>query len=600
MYSAGRAPRSRGGPDGDFSGVTRANVLMLSAAPVFPSRPAPPLPPRMDYSVTFARHFSRLVWLLLHEPTAIDEQKAALRALVTISKEGAVTMSTREWRLVVNDVLLPEALTGVQELAAQLTGHAVQQLAIDRSAAPADLLGVARILAGEAAPGDGGRAVEERLRALDAKTVRVTTAGLLGVNLDGMDASIVDADTFADVTPEPAVPQATDATSTVPVGEPKSGPAAIPPRTSGPVRQSGALDSSDFIDRSSGGAYLQFAAVPTPTGAAADLFAQLDGTHSVNVTTRLLDELVTMAENAQREGKQDTVGEVFYGVVRREAELPDSDQRRAFVMAVRRMAKPTLLRTVAQLLPRRREYQDEYMAVLTRTGEDGADALIVQLTNAQSLAERRVYFDSLLMLNAGIPALVHMLGDARWYVARNAADLLGEMQAAEAEGPLAELLKHDDDRVRRAAANALAKIGTPKAVQGLHLALRDTSPDVRKQAAAGLALRKGQKSANTLSRALDDEGDAEVQLEILRALGRLATPDAVQKLVKAAEPEGRLFKKKAVAYRVAAVRALGEARTPAALTTLQSLVNDREREVREAVFQVMVQAGSGNPEKAGT
>jgi HEAT repeat protein len=263
------------------------------------------------------------------------------------------------------------------------------------------------------------------------------------------------------------------------------------------------------------------------------------------------------------------------------------------------MAKPTLLRTVAQLLPRRREYQDEYMAVLTRTGEDGADALIEQLTNAQSLAERRVYFDSLLLLNAGIPALVHMLGDARWYVARNAADLLGEMQAAEAEGPLAELLKHDDDRVRRAAANALAKIGTPKAVQGLHVALRDTSPDVRKQAAAGLALRKGQKSANTLSRALDDEGDAEVQLEILRALGRLATPDAVQKLVKAAEPEGRLFKKKAVAYRVAAVRALGEARTPAALTALQSLVNDREREVREAVFQVMVQAGSGNPEKAG-
>ena len=29
--------------------------------------------------------------------------------------------------------------------------------------------------------------------------------------------------------------------------------------------------------------------MPTPTGAAADLFDQLDGTHSVNVTTRLLD-----------------------------------------------------------------------------------------------------------------------------------------------------------------------------------------------------------------------------------------------------------------------------------------------------------------------
>ena len=546
----------------------------------------------MDYSVTFARHFSRLVWLLLHESANVNEQKAALRALVTISKEGAVTLTTRGHGLVVNDSPLPEALTGVQDLAAQLIGHAVQQLVVDQSAAPADLLGVARILASEPTPGDGGRAVEERLRALDARTVRVTTSGLLGVNLGEMDDSIIEAGEAA------SAPQAAAEAPAAPA-RPPSGDVPVVPgtrpqgeRTSGP----GGAMGEGFV----GGAYLPFAAVPTPTGAAADLFSQLDGTHSVNVTTRLLDELVTMAENAQREGRIDTVGEVFYGVVRRESELPDADLKRAYVMAVRRMAKPTLLRAVAQLLPKRREYQDEYMAVLTRTGEDGADALIEQLTNAQSLAERRVYFDALLQLNSGIPALVHMLGDARWYVARNAADLLGEMQAAEAEGPLADLLKHDDDRVRRAAANALAKIGTPKAVQGLHVALKDSSPDVRKQAAAGLALRKGQKSANTLSRALDDEGDSEVQLEILRALGRLATPDAVQKLVKAAEPEGRLFKKKNVAYRVAAVRALGEARTPAALTTLQSLVNDKEREVREAVFQVIVQAGQpGSSEKAG-
>ena len=548
----------------------------------------------MDYSVTFARHFSRLVWLLLHEPANVNEQKAALRALVTISKEGAVTLTTRDHGLVVNGNPLPEALTGVQDLAAQLVGHAVQQLEVDQTAAPADLLGAARILASEAVPGDGGRAVEERLRALDAKTVRVTTSGLLGVNLGDMDESLIDGDGTpeaaqpADATPAPVVPGTRRPSGDAPaVAEPR--PAGE--RTSGP----GAAMGEGFV----GGAYLPFAAVPTPTGAAADLFNQMDGTHSVNVTTRLLDELVTMAENAQREGRLDTVGEVFYGVVRREGELPDADLKRAYVMAVRRMAKPTLLRAVAQLLPKRREYHEEYMAVLTRTGEDGADALIEQLTNAQSLAERRVYFDALLQLNSGIPALVHMLGDARWYVARNAADLLGEMQAAEAEGPLGDLLKHDDDRVRRAAANALAKIGTPKAVQGLHVALKDSSPDVRKQAASGLALRKGQKSANTLSRALDDEADAEVQLEILRALGRLATPDAVQKLVKAAEPEGRLFKKKNVAYRVAAVRALGEARTPAALTTLQSLVNDKEREVREAVFQVIVQAGQGNPEKAG-
>ena len=256
------------------------------------------------------------------------------------------------------------------------------------------------------------------------------------------------------------------------------------------------------------------------------------------------------------------------------------------------MAKPTLLRAVAQMLPRRRDRIEDYMAILTRTGEDGADALIEQLTNAASLSDRRVYFDALVQLNAGVSALVHMLGDARWYVARNAADLLGEMNAVEAEGPLSELLKHDDDRVRRAAATSLAKLGTPRAVQALHVALRDTSPEVRKQAAAGLSARKGQKSAVTLAKALDEEQDTEVQLELLKALGRLATPDAVQKLIKAAEPEGRLFKKKSTTYRVAAVRALADARTPAALTMLQTLAKDREREVSDAAIQVMVQGFS--------
>ena len=116
----------------------------------------------MDQSVTFARHFSRLVWLLLHEPKGVDEQKAALLALVTISKEGAVTLGTREMRLLANDTLVPEALSGVPDLAAQLIGHSVQALQVERAAAAADLLGVARILAAEPAPGGDGQAIASR------------------------------------------------------------------------------------------------------------------------------------------------------------------------------------------------------------------------------------------------------------------------------------------------------------------------------------------------------------------------------------------------------------------------------------------------------
>ncbi len=531
----------------------------------------------MDYSVTFARHFSRLVWLLLNESANIDEQKAALRATVTVSKDGPVVFAARDWRLTINGVALADALTGVQDLTAQMIGHAVREIRVDRAASAADLLGLARILAAQPVPGDGGEAAKARITALGAKSIHIEIAGVEGVMPVRTTGSVA----AVSATPDAA----------------KSNGAA--PQTAGDVaaaaRRPRATPQPDvshgFIGEDSG-SYLAFAAQQQPKGSAGDLLQQLDATKSANIATRLLDDLVTVIENAAREGKHDTVATSFHGVVAREAALAENDLKRAYVMALRRLTKPTLLRAVATMLPRRREKHDDYMLVLARCGEDGADALIDQLTSAQSLSDRRVFFDALVQLNAGVPALIHMLGDARWYVARNAADLLGEMQAEQAQAPLSELLKHDDDRVRRAAITALAKLSSPKALDSLRVAMRDNSPQVRMQAASGMGTRKGLRSAGTLTKALDAEEDQEVQLAIVAALGRLATTDAVQRLIKAAEPAGGIFKKKPTAIRVAAVQALGEARTPAAQNALQHLLDDKDKEVKQAVFRLLMQGGA--------
>src|SRR5687767_10290831 len=110
----------------------------------------------MDYSATFARHFSRLVSLLLHEVGNLDEQKVALRAMVAISKNGPVTLEAQDRQLRANDIPVPGALTGVQDVAAQMTAHSLLKIQIGEKSGPADLLGVARIIATEAKPGDGG------------------------------------------------------------------------------------------------------------------------------------------------------------------------------------------------------------------------------------------------------------------------------------------------------------------------------------------------------------------------------------------------------------------------------------------------------------
>jgi HEAT repeat protein len=337
-----------------------------------------------------------------------------------------------------------------------------------------------------------------------------------------------------------------------------------------------------------GGMFAQFAATRAPTASHRDLLALLDQSSGVNVLTQVLDDLVAIAESGARDARAAVVCEILCRVTRREPQVHEFEAKRAFVMAQRRLAKPMLLRAIVQELPHAGDQRDAFIAVLTRAGEDGADALIEQIAAISGQNERRVHFDALLQLQAGVPTLIHMLGDARWFVARNAAELLGEMQAREAEPQLTELLRHTDDRVRRAATSALMRLGTSRAMQAIQDALKDGAPAMRMQAAAALATRKDVKTAATLVRALEEEKDEEVQVAFLLALGKLATPDAVQRLLKAVEPERGLFKKRATAYRVAAVQGLGEARSSEASEALKALQGDKDEEVREAATFALV------------
>jgi HEAT repeat protein len=542
----------------------------------------------MDHSVTFARHYARLLWLLLHETANVDEQKATLRALVTVSKEGAVSMTASGDALTVNVTAVPAALSGVREVARQMGSHGVAEVAFDAGASAAGILGSARVLAGEAAVGDGGAAALEKLQALGAAGARFV-------------ARLVPAAVAAQV-PAPA-PETAPAAEPVPVAAAaslapaaaRSEPGALPDFGLGEVdvldeqsieaklrptpRANVAIPAGTERRAEEGGMFEQFAAARTRTAAPAELLAQLDQATGVNVLTRVLDDLVSIAEAAARDARPALVCEILCRVTRREPQIHEFESKRAFVMALRRLAKPQLLRALTQELPHAGDRRDEYVAVLVRAGEDGADALIEQIAAISGQNERRVYFDALLQLQAGIPTLIHMLGDARWFVARNAAELLGEMQTREAEPQLTELLRHSDDRVRRAATSALMGLGTTRAMNAILEALKDGAPAMRMQAAAALVARKDVKSAAALVRALEDEKDDEVQAAFLLALGKLATLDAVQRLLKAAEAERGLFKKKSTAFRVAAVQGLAEARTPEATEALRALVADKDDDV---------------------
>ncbi len=506
----------------------------------------------MDYSLTFARHFARLVWLLSHDPANTDEQKAALRALLMLAREGFITLGARAEQLTANGTTLPQALSGVSDVVHRMAALGLKTIEVDRHATAADLLRVARQLA----------ATAPELASLPGATVRVGGA-----------------------TPAPPTDAAKRAARGAPglpdldLGEVLDDPVAEAIERGTPHRSAPPVPEPAPRKRDRGGMFDQFASARSSTADPAELLARLDAETSAAPLLELLDELAARAEEGMRDDPPVQSIEIVRRIVRRERDAHDLEVKRAFVLTVKRLLKPALLRAVVAGLARSSQDRELDLAVLARAGDDGADVLIEQLAAEEGRAERRVLFDALVHLQAGIPTLVHMLGDARWYVARNAAALLGEMQAREAERPLAELLHHDDERVRHAATLSLMRLGTALSLPTIRQALRDSAPHLRMQAAAALAGRRESDVTALLIEALDAERDEEVSAAFLLALGRLGTAGAVARLIEAAEPDKGLFRRKPVALRVAAVQGLAEVRSPAALEALTALQRDKDEDV---------------------
>src|SRR5918999_1140176 len=117
----------------------------------------------MDHSVSFARHFARLLWLLMRESDKIDEQKAALKAAFLASSDAPVTLALEGTQLAVNGVPLTEGVGVLGELTQRLVGHEVRELNAVAGATEADLLNAARTLAAEPTFGPEGGTAAERL-----------------------------------------------------------------------------------------------------------------------------------------------------------------------------------------------------------------------------------------------------------------------------------------------------------------------------------------------------------------------------------------------------------------------------------------------------
>ncbi len=516
---------------------------------------------------SISNELARLVWLLVYRPGQVEDQKHALRGVLTSVRDTSAQIKasdvSRSAAELAEEVPRPERYLWLAELSNRLFAHSVRSIEVHEAARAADLLGLARALAMPGA-NDEGRAFDAELVALAATSFSVH------IGRDGF---------VRNATPPHGI-HAVQSRRKTPSGH----------NVMRGLSTTSILDvasASTKANKDAATRLVQDAIMPPAPGRdVSDLVMRLRGDLSQQDGAGLLDELGRIMEDSARAAQWTTVVEIAARMLDREESLDDPALRRLFGIQFRRLAKPTVLRAIIQLLPVRRELRRDIQRLLVRQGEPAADLLVEMLAASENSSERRAYRDAIVKCPSAALALIHLLRDVRWFVVRNAAELLGELNAREADQELINALRHPDPRVRRAATFALIKLGTPRAMHTIVQALQDAESTVRLKAAIGLGAVKDARTVPALLAALDREEDPDVLHAVLGALGSHPSGEVVARLAKESS-SGSLLRRRPLPRRLAAVAALGVCGTLESRRALEDLERDKDRAIRDAAAKAL-------------
>jgi HEAT repeat protein len=332
-----------------------------------------------------------------------------------------------------------------------------------------------------------------------------------------------------------------------------------------------------------------------------ELFARLITASTPSALRRLLEPVQAAIEQTTREGATAVSVRLLLAMFACESCAEDDEMRRQFVVTLRRLTKPTLIRAYAVLYAEAPDGGAEVEQALARFGEDGAEAVADRIGSAPTRALRTRYTELLARLPGTNDALLSMLDDERESVVERAIELIVALRHPDMERVLGEQLSKESTRIRHAATRGLAAATDSSfAADALVRATQDAAPEVRLAAAVGLQSRREDRLVPAIVRRIDEEEELDAQLALVATLGRIVAPEGVQKLIALANPTERLLRRPYMPLiRLSAIEAMGEARTPAAMAALQKLLEDKEQEVRETAARLYSRARRQTTASAG-
>ena len=575
------------------------------------------------FAVSFGRSLE-----LTRTGAPVAERKAALSAVFALTSIASAMVRVYQDMLTVDDVGIPDSLPFVPGVIERIRDHGVAEIAIAKGATPVELLALIRGLASDPAAG-GAQRIKMRLR--DAHSTAIMVIPLQTEETDetrrgqsvtqAFEAEAIEQAAArlppptAGAAPPPAAPKgpaydlpavahAIDAGFKRGSGERRPTPEAVPgpgtPGVTAPASQGPAQDEQVPGFRTAGERSLAPPGSFDPSGALPDLGLPVGPPkkplamalaevarepYAANILDRLTDLFLSI-QDALEQNEVDAAVHALAAMIAWEPEAPVGSAQNSYRIVLQRILTREHLAQVAPFVSDPR-LGPEAIKVMQRGGAEAAVVLLGRLAAADELKERRAVVTALRGIPEGLEQVVHMLESSQWFVVRNIAEAMGIQRVEEAVPNLVRCLTHGDPRVRRAAAIALAKIGTPSTVEPLRHVLKEGDKELRALIAASIGGHSSRALAMPLVAFADQEEELDVLREYYRALGRIGTAEAVQALVKAAEPGGRLLSRRPSANRVAAVEGLRLAGGSAAAAALNNLARDGDKAVREAVLHAL-------------
>lgn len=230
--------------------------------------------------------------------------------------------------------------------------------------------------------------------------------------------------------------------------------------------------------------------------------------------------------------------------------------------------------------------REEHRQLCRTIGDDMARAIRNDLADSTDRLARRNHCETLVeMGEPGRRIIEEMAQDENRFLVRNAVAILGEVGGDRAVELVTSALANPDARVRREALRSLAKLGDEQAGPLVVGMLEDSDSDVRLAAAVAAGELHVERALRPLVAMLDACSDPDECLPILRALGQIGDPGAVNSIERHAVRS--FFSKPRADVRIAAYRALSQIGTPHARRLLNQAVRDKDPEVKASVEELL-------------